>query len=257
MELNTIKNIDCMLGIKELEDASVDCIYTDVPYDYGAGSSLKIGKPSISKVTGRNWTAAEEYSKENLVQGFDYNLINEFFRVCKRPYNMWIWCSELQVYEIIKKAKEIKPNIKFRILVWCKTNAIKLNRKQMTPDLEYLVYLYEGQGLNDNIGHQLSKFYVSSLNIEDKMNFEHPTIKPYDLCREHILCATNENDVVLDTFMGSGTTAVICRDTGRNYLGFEINPDYCKVCENRLNGVSKQTEKMKSEGQLDIYDLLG
>ena len=82
--------------------------------------------------------------------------------------------------------------------------------------------------LND--GYALkSRWYVSSVNKEDKQNYLHPTIKPYELVKRHILHASNEGDLVLDPFMGSGTTCKVCKDLKRDYIGFEINEQFHKV----------------------------
>ena len=75
------------------------------------------------------------------------------------------------------------------------------------------------------------------LNKKDKDLFNHPTIKPLDLVKRHLLHTTQENDIVLDCFMGSGTTAVACQETNRQYIGFEIEPKWVKVANDRLNKV--------------------
>ena len=90
--------------------------------------------------------------------------------------------------------------------------------------------------LND--GYELkSKYYVSSLNQKDKDLFNHPTIKPLELVKRHLLHTTQPNDIVLDCFMGSGTTAVACQETNRQFIGFEISEKWCKVANDRLNKV--------------------
>ena len=62
--------------------------------------------------------------------------------------------------------------------------------------------------------------------------------------------------VILDTFIGSGTTAVACKELGRNYIGFEINPEYYKIAVDRVNGISVKDRKLKEQGQLDLFDFL-
>ncbi len=62
----------------------------------------------------------------------------------------------------------------------------------------------------------------------------HPTPKPIELFKKMVLRFTKPGDVVLDPFLGSGTTAKACHELGRNYIGIEINPDYCKIAEQRL-----------------------
>ena len=69
---------------------------------------------------------------------------------------------------------------------------------------------------------------------KDAAAFEHPAIYPEQLVKDHILTWSSEDDLVLDPFMGSGTTAVICKDNNRNYLGYEIDEKYYNVCLRRL-----------------------
>ena len=72
----------------------------------------------------------------------------------------------------------------------------------------------------------LKKWYVSPANVNDKKLYNHPTIKPLGAVKNHIINSTKENDIVLDCFCGSGTTCVVCKETGRRYIGMEINKEY-------------------------------
>jgi len=65
-------------------------------------------------------------------------------------------------------------------------------------------------------------------------NGNHPAPFPEALARDHILSWSNEKEIVLDPFNGSGTTTKMARETGRRYIGIEVNPDYCKIAETRL-----------------------
>lgn len=62
----------------------------------------------------------------------------------------------------------------------------------------------------------------------------HPTQKPLKLIREIIKDYTQNGEIILDAFMGSGTTAVACKQLGRKFIGFEISPEYCKIANKRL-----------------------
>ena len=69
---------------------------------------------------------------------------------------------------------------------------------------------------------------------KDKSAYKHPATMPYELARDHILTWSNEGDVVLDPFMGSGTTGLACKETNREFIGIEINPDYFALAGERL-----------------------
>lgn len=62
--------------------------------------------------------------------------------------------------------------------------------------------------------------------------------------------------VVLDTFMGSGTTAVACKETGRHFIGFEINKEYYNIAIDRINGITQQDKKLKEAGFTNIFDFM-
>lgn len=88
------------------------------------------------------------------------------------------------------------------------------------------------------IGYKLkSQFFIQQINTKDKEKYKHPTIKPLELVKRHILHTTQENGIVLDCFSGSGTTCVAAKETNRNFIGIEVNPEYYKISIDRLNGI--------------------
>ena len=222
--LNKITCGDSYKLIKELSDKSVDCIYTDIPYLYVNGG---LGHSEMCERTAR-----KKQELKDISNGIDYSILDEFKRVLKKV-NIFIWCSKMQLLDIMTWGCEYNTDL----LVWCKTNPTPQTNNIWLPDLEYCVYMREyGVKLND--GYNLkSKFYVSGANKSDKDLFNHPTIKPLELVKRHLLHTTQPNDVVLDCFMGSGTTAVACQETNRQYIGFEISEKWCKVANDRLNKV--------------------
>ena len=228
LELNKIYNGDCYKLIKDIPDNSIDCIYTDVPYHIvsgGAGHSelaLRINKIQNGDIDG-------------ITDGIDYKILNDFIRVLKR-INCFIWCSKLQILDILEFFN--KTGCNFEMLVWCKDNPTPQTNNVWLPDIEYCLYFREkGVPLNDGYEYK-SKWYSSPINKRDKDLYKHPTIKPLQLVKRHLLHATQPNDVVLDAFIGSGTTAVACRETGRQYIGFELNKKYFDITQDRINGIT-------------------
>ena len=78
------------------------------------------------------------------------------------------------------------------------------------------------------------KYYVTPLNQKDKKLYGHPTIKPLFIIENLIVNSNQENDVVLDCFMGSGTTGVACKNTNRKFIGIEISDEYFATAEKRI-----------------------
>lgn len=226
--------------IKDIPDKSVDCIYVDIPYLYQSG-----GK-GINEMSDRVYNLKLKMIEDNIYDGINFDIFKEFIRVGKY-INCFIWCSILQVYPILKWFNE-NTNTTYNILVWCKTNPAPLTNNSWLSDIEYCLYFREknsGERLND--GYELkSKYYVSPLNQIDKALFNHPTIKPLELVKRHILHSTQQDDIVLDCFCGSGTTCLAAKETGRRYIGMEIDPEYHKIAVDRLNGIT-------ANGQTSIF----
>lgn len=84
--------------------------------------------------------------------------------------------------------------------------------------------------------------YLSTINIKDKQKYGHPTIKPLPLIRKLIRNSSNENDVVLDCFIGSGTTAVASILENRKFIGFEINKKYYDIALKRISETNKEDD---------------
>lgn len=157
--------------------------------------------------------------------------------------NCFIWCSKNQMLRIMEFFD--KFDCDFNLLTWTKTNPIPFGHSIWLSDIEYCLHFYKNAGYNTGWEYK-KKNYSSPINNNDKQNFKHPTIKPIQMVKNHLLNLTKPNDIVLDCFLGSGTTAVACKDIGRHYLGFEISPRWFKVAQDRLN-------KTDANGQMSLF----
>ena len=116
-------------------------------------------------------------------------------------------------------------------------NPSPLTNNNYLPDTEYVVFAREkGVRLNGNY-HTKRKYYISGTNQTDKKKYKHPTIKPLPFIENHIINSSNEGDLILDCFAGSGTTLVGAINQNRNFIGFEINKEYYKIAQARINEV--------------------
>ncbi len=227
--INKIINCDCYEMIKNIPDKSVDCIYVDIPYLFQQGGT------GTSRIALQVQKMKKELKKADIYDGIDYKIFDEFVRILKNV-NCFIWCSKEQIFSILDWFNK-NTNSTYQILTWNKTNPVPMCNGNWLSDIEYCLYFNRGTKLNN--GYELkSKWYVSSLNQNDKILYNHPTIKPLNLVKRHILHTTQPNDIVLDCFCGSGTTCVACQETGRRFIGMEINKEYYEIANKRINGIT-------------------
>ena len=81
---------------------------------------------------------------------------------------------------------------------------------------------------------QKKTYFITPTNAKDKELYKHPTCKPVEILQNFIINSSNENDAILDPFMGSGSTGVACINTHRNFIGIEINAKYYETAKTRL-----------------------
>ena len=173
----------------------------------------------------------------------DYDILNELIRIMKK-INIYIWCNKKQLLQYLNFFDEY--NCMFECIIWNKYNCIPLTCNTYLPDKEYCLYFKE-KGITLNNTYETSKtIYSIPINVADKKVYKHPTIKPLEIVKNTILNSSKENDIVLDCFAGSGTTCVAAKETGRRYIGMEIDPEYHKIAVNRINGIT-------ANGQTSIF----
>jgi len=226
METNKIYNLDYKEGVKLISDKSIDLIITDPPYEIVSGGS-----------GGCFGTEKRDYHKgvKSLSYGFQNDMLEECKRVLK-VFNMYIFCSKDQVLQILQWAAENKYNID--ILCYHKLNPIPTCNNKYLSDTEYIIFIREaGAYLGGEYG-TLKKYFIQN---NSKSEIEHPTVKPLNIIQNLVYNSSKQNDLVLDLFMGSGTTAVAALMEKRNYIGFEIDANYFKIAQNRINAAKSQT----------------
>lgn len=224
LELNKIYCMDCLEGMKQLDDKSVDLIVTDPPYNFIANGGGFIKREKCKYL-------------DNVSEGFGYDFepepyLYEFPRILKRM-NMYVWCSKNLIHRYLQWA--VENWYKYDILTWHKKNPVPLWNNKYISDTEYCIWIYEsGKYFNSNLQdwRKYRKFFLTNIGIESN---GHPTPKPLITLKRPIEISSKEGDLILDPFMGSGTTAVACKQLKRNFIGFEISPEYIKIAERRLS----------------------
>ncbi len=238
-EIDNIYNEDCYKAIKDIPDKSIDLIITDPPYEMVCGGH---GSGSLAD---RKTAQNDMLRCSGLYDGFSNDLLGEFVRVMKK-INIYIWCSKNQIYQVMNYFYGLDRQLNFDIITWHKTNPAPLANMTYLNDTEYCINFREvGCIIRGNL-EQKRKYYITALNKNDKDKFEHPTIKPVSIIKNLIVNSSDENDIVLDCFLGSGTTLVAAKDLGRHYIGFEIDKKWYEIANNRLNNID-------ANGQMSLF----
>lgn len=169
-------------------------------------------------------------------KGFSNEILDELCRVMKK-INIYVWCNKNQLRQLIDYFDDKGCNID--LLTWNKTNPIPTCNNTYLSDIEYCVFAREsGVPVYGTVATK-SKWFTTPCNTDDKKLYKHPTIKPLERIKQYIINSSVEGGVVLDCFLGSGTTAVAAKELKRQYIGFELNPTFYQIASDRLNGLDQ------------------
>lgn len=228
--LNRVICGDCLEVMKELPDNCVDLVLTDPPYgrtnlewDIFPTESLK----HLCRLAKSQIIFSDIYLMCELVQSldnfryewvWDKKCVTNIVNANKMPLRCheYILCFGDLEYTPIKTGNSGSPFGQIK-----KTTAIGT----MSNGLD--------ENAQSGVGYPKSIITIMRPNNLTGGGL-HPTQKPVGLLKYLIQTYTNQGDTILDPFLGSGTTAVACKQLGRNFIGVEINPEYCAIAENRL-----------------------
>ena len=218
--INTIQNMDCVFGMQNLPDNSVDLILADPPYGISRELNCKGQKLGTTAKLDFNFG---EWDKFN----------NEWFDIALKKTSGWMmtFCAKKDVGLFINKLEE-EGFIAVDVIVWQKPDPVPLNAKSKFLNAWEAIVIGKKPNAIWNSSYEHNIIKVQAPKGKDRF---HPTQKPLKLIQKLIELTTPKNGLVLDPFMGSGTTAVASIELHRNYLGFEISKDYWKQSIERIN----------------------
>ena len=233
-------NGDCLEVMRSIADNSIDLVATDCPYKIVSGGCRKIPKDGERETSGilthrhkdnkrTDWVDAVRTGKmfaNNDIEFKDW--LPDVYRVLKDKSHCYIMVNSRNLAELQKQAE--LAGFKFQnLLMWDKGN-VTPNRWYM-QGFECILMLRKGGAKNiNNLG---SSNILKVPNIIG--NKTHPTEKPIDLMRILIENSTQPNEIVLDPFMGSGSTMIACLNTNRKGIGIELDKHYFDVATKRIN----------------------
>lgn len=236
--INKIFNCDCLEGLKDIPDNSVDCIITDPPYGttdctWDKTVDLNLMWEQFLRVTKEN-AAIVIFSQ--MPFGAELVLSN------KKIYRYeWIWQKNCAVG--FMNAKKMPLRCHENILVFYRK--LPTYNPQFTQGKPYLrknyafslIYSNQKSVTTNNADGKRYPVDILKFNIPKKRTEKqpHPTQKPVALIEYLIKTYTNEGEIVLDPFIGSGTTAVACIKSDRNFVGYELDEKYFEICQKRID----------------------
>lgn len=244
LELNKIYNMDCLDGLKLIDDNSIDCIITSPPYNKGYWSSnrnLNNGfKTKSRRIDYQNYNDCMKPEDYELWQ---IKIIEECLRVLKPTGSLFY-----NHIDILNNHQTIHPKYIYQfplkqIIIWNRKNTPKLDKSYFFPINEYIFWIQKDKKSRVKFNRKLSKFNSNIWNLSPDTKNKFPAPFPEDLSNNCIVTCSNENDIILDIFAGSGTTLKSAKNLNRQYLGFEISKDYCDIIEKRLRELSNETNK--------------
>ena len=227
METDVIYNEDCLKGLERIPNKSVDLIVMDPPYEMETSGGGAFG--SFNRLYHGALTPISKGITDEVLDVLTEKM---------KAINIYIWCNKNQLRQYLDYFDDRGCSVD--LLTWHKTNPTPTCNNKYLSDTEYCVFARE-KGVKVYGSYETKrKFYVTGLNTKDKDMYNHPTIKPLNIIKNLIINSSRGGDLVLDPFIGSGTTAVAAKLTGRHYLGFEIDSEYYATAIKRVNGTGGQ-----------------
>jgi site-specific DNA-methyltransferase (adenine-specific) len=228
-------NGDALSVLNQIEDNSVDFICTDAPYIISKKTNFHIGGAFNNADDGRNRKTPVNYDfgewdKKDLDLE---SLIKEFYRVLKPSGTLLFFYDVFKMQEL----KEVCEKHRFkqpRLCVWQKTNPVPVNSKlnYLSNAREFFMTFVKGSKPTFNSEYD-NGFYEMPI-CAGKERLSHPTQKPMKLIKDLICKHSNENDIVLDCFAGSMTTADACQELNRKSVMVELDEKFFEIGVKRL-----------------------
>lgn len=222
LDINKNYNIDCNDGFLLLEDKSINSVFTSPPYN-------------------RKRNDKYLYYDDNKENFYDFlcDIINKSLRVSKDYVFLNIMKNYYNKKDVFKLIGHYNDKI-IDIFIWNKNNPLPASGKNITNSYEFIIVLGD-KNLQSNYTYTKN---VITTNVNNNFNINgHSAIMNIDVSDFFIKNFTKDNDIILDPFMGTGTTAISCKKYNRNFIGFEIEKKYCDIIDKRILDFNKNDEK--------------
>ena len=227
---------DAVEGLSSLGDNSVDLIISDPPYNIAAKNKLTLKE-------GKILSTLEVWGQWDQMNPFDYDvfimrLLSEYYRVLKDGGAMYMFTAQQDNGHFIRQAKARGFTYQNQLAIVKKSPLPSFRKSNWRNAYELCMYLTKGKQETFNFLSQRECVNVFSY-ANGRRGTKHPTEKPLEFIKRLVQVSSNPGALVVDPFMGSGTTAVACQELDRHFIGFEINKSYIKIAKARLRIFNK------------------
>ena len=226
--MNKIKliNGNCLDTLKNIPNESIDLIVTDPPY------------PTTSRGNAGNSGGMLQKDINKKGKVFTYNNINckeyapEFYRVLKDGSHCYVMTNHINLIDMLNTFTDVGFHF-IKSLIWNKGN--KIMGQYYMSQYEYILFFRKGKGKKINNCGTSDILSIPNKKTKDKDGENiHDTEKPIELMEVLVNNSSQENELVLDPFMGVGSTGVACIKNNRNFIGIEIDENYFNIAKSRL-----------------------
>lgn len=236
MANSTIYNGDCTVEMQKIANDSVDLILTDPPYNLGnfmINRSTNLAKMRENFFANAGWDNLEF---DEWVERMD-SFFEDAARIIKTGGSMIIFMSIIKVETIIKLAE--KHGFYYKTTgIWHKLNPMprNMNLHFVNSTEAWIYFTYKKKTGTFNNGNKMIHDFIETSVVSngEKKAGKHPTQKPIALLEHFVKLLSNEGDLVVDPFMGSGSTGVVCKKLGRNFVGVEFDKEYYEIAQKRI-----------------------
>jgi len=251
--MNNVYNMDCLEGLKNLPDESVDIVITDPPYSTGTRQQTNkaVKKENVKwSGSGLEWDSC--FSNFQLEQ-FLRRVFMECARVLKKSGHIYVFTDWRQnsMFQYVLESSGLFLN---NVIVWDKgIYALGTNYRS-----QYELIIFGSRGMSRRLNNCVTGNVLNCKRVTNSIHSHHPTQKPETLIRKLLETCAKKGDVVLDPFMGGGAVPVACKQKGLGFIGFDVCKKYYDTCIRRLNQAQlintlPDEDKKIREGELNKF----
>jgi site-specific DNA-methyltransferase (adenine-specific) len=244
---------DCLTILNRLPEKSVDLIFADPPYFLSNGGiSCKAGK--MVSVNKGDWDKSKGLKKDF---EFTFNWLNACRRVLKDDGTIWISGTMHNIYQVGYALQNLDYKI-INEISWFKPNAPpNLSCKYFAHSHETILWARKHNKISHKFNYQTMKdwddkitpsgkqmrsiWHIPLTPMREKTHGKHPTQKPIELLKRIISSCSEEGGVILDPFVGSGTTGVVASMLNRKFIGVDKEEDFLKLTKKRINSLNNKS----------------